>query len=538
MTHTLRKLSAGVALAVLGGLTAVAAVAAPAAAEASVTAPCPVTAPRPAPTGADVAAFLDAVVPDQLAAHGIPGAAVVVVAGGRQVFAGDDTYPGRPVTVAHLLTHTAGFDEDIVGMMTATPEHLPALGDHLAAHQPARVRPPGTLASYSNYGVALAGYLVEEVTGTPFPAYVRTHVTGPLGMTRTSFAQPLPPELAADLAVGHDADRRPIHGQYSLLSPAGGGAVTTAADLGRFMLAHLGGGTRDGARVLAEETVRLMHTRQFGHDDRLPGMAYGFIERHRNGHRLLTHAGDNLGFHGNLAMLPEQGAGIYVVYNGDGVDGGATLAGQRLVERFVDRFYPGRPASSEDAPDDGPRGRRRGGPGPVRRHLPFDPHQPPRLHQARHAVLRRDRHRRRRGSAHHLRVAVGRRPRTALAPGRAGAVRGGGRPGAAGVHGRRPGRGHGDGHLVRPHRRLRAAALVRHPGHTPAGGGRGAAGARGDGGGRPAGGSLARPRPAPLPRRGSGAGPRRAGGGRGWWRRSAGARPRCRWGSWPGWPRC
>lgn len=400
MMNTLRRITVGAALTV--GLVAPAA---PAAASTPTTPPAASTTPGVAPAAAELAAFFDTVVPAQLAEHGIPGAAVVVVAGGEQVFAGgygvadlatgepvdphttvffaastmklltatavmqqveagrldlhrdvnrylttfqiDDTYPGQPITPAHLLTHTAGFDENPVGIATAEPEELPSLADYLAAHQPSRVRPPGRLASYSNYGLALAGHLVEEVTGTPFAEYMREHVTEPLGMTRTTFAQPLPPEIEADLAVGHDADREPVAGQYSPLSPAGGGAVATVTDLGRFMLAHLRGGELDGARVLAAETVALMRTRQFGHDDRLPGMAYAFIERYRNGHRLLTHGGDSLGFHGNLAMLPEQGAGIYVVYNGDGVAGGAALAAERLVEQFVDRFYPGRPPASD-----------------------------------------------------------------------------------------------------------------------------------------------------------------------------------------------
>lgn len=354
------------------------------------------------PAAPDVAGFLDETIANQLTQHQIPGAAVVVVAGGRQVFARGygladleqqrpvvaestgffigstaklltatavmqqvaqgrldlhtdvneyltgfrirDTYPGRPVTLAHLLTHTAGFEEDIVGVASTDPAELPALGEYLAGHQPARVRPPGRLASYSNYGSALAGHLVERAAGMPFDAYLDEHLLRPLGMTGTSFTQPAPERIRSNLAHGYRTDaagQRPLRGQYSPMPPMGGGAVATAPDLGRFMLTQLQGGQLDGVRVLEEASVAQMQARQFGHDPRLPGLGYGFVEHYRNGQQLLTHPGDNNGFHGNLALLPEHGVGIYVVYNGEGVDDGAIVAAQRLVDGFVDRFYPG-----------------------------------------------------------------------------------------------------------------------------------------------------------------------------------------------------
>ncbi|MEU0056383.1 serine hydrolase domain-containing protein [Streptomyces sp. NPDC006334] len=248
-----------------------------------------------------------------------------------------DTYPGHPVTVRDLLTHTAGFDNNIIGRAATRPEDVRPLGESLAAHQPRRVRPPGEVASYDNYGVALAGYLVETVTGTPFATYLDRAVLRPLGMTRTSFAQPHPPAIAADLARGHRPEgghQRVQDGQYGDWSPTGAGAVTTAADMGRLLGALLDG----GGPVLNRRSADALMKRQFGNDDRLPGLGYILEERERDGMRMLVKDGDLPGFHGNLALLPDRDAAVYVVYDGDGENGVAAYAGQEVVDRFADHF--------------------------------------------------------------------------------------------------------------------------------------------------------------------------------------------------------
>ncbi|MFF9717764.1 serine hydrolase domain-containing protein [Streptomyces sp. NPDC014603] len=248
-----------------------------------------------------------------------------------------DTYPGHPVTVRDLLTHTAGFDNTIIGRAATRPEDVRPLGESLAAHQPRRVRPPGEVASYDNYGVALAGYLVESVTGTPFSDYLEQSVLRPLGMTRTSFAQPHSPAIAAGLARGHrpaGGGQRAQDGQYGDWSPTGAGAVTTAADMGRLLTALLDG----GGPVLTERSTAALMKRQFGNDERLPGLGYILEERVRDGQRMLVKDGDLPGFHGNLALLPDRDAAVYVVYNGDGENGSAAYAGQEVVDRFADHF--------------------------------------------------------------------------------------------------------------------------------------------------------------------------------------------------------
>ncbi|WBP87692.1 serine hydrolase domain-containing protein [Kitasatospora cathayae] len=358
------------------------------------------------PDPASVKRLFDEIVPKLLAEHKIPGAAVSVVAGGRQVFAGGygvsdvpnrkpvdpartaffmgsdakvftavavlqqvragkldlhadvnryltafkirDSYPGHPVTVENLLTHTGGFDDTFMGLAEAEPQHTGGLGAALAAHQPDRVRAPGVTAAYDNYGVALAGYLVEVVSGQPFDQYVAQHVLRPLGMDRTTFTQPHPAPIDADLAHGYRPDgdgQTETKGLYGPLTPTGAAAVTTVDDMGRLMLAQLNGGAIEGRSILDQEGDTLLLARHFGPDQRMPGMAYLLEQRDRNGRQLLVKDGDVPGFHSNLALLPAQGVGLYVTVNGDGEDATGGWTTQQVLNAFVDRFYPAAGAS-------------------------------------------------------------------------------------------------------------------------------------------------------------------------------------------------
>lgn len=112
----------------------------------------------------------------------------------------DDNFR-EPVTAAHLLTHTAGFDDRYIGIATRHQADRSPLPEYISARLPPRIRPPGELIAYSNHGYALAGLLVEEISGVPFETYVDEHLFRPLRMTRTGFE--LPARLEVDLAVGY-----------------------------------------------------------------------------------------------------------------------------------------------------------------------------------------------------------------------------------------------------------------------------------------------------------------------------------------------
>ncbi|MFO7584880.1 MAG: serine hydrolase [Anaerolineales bacterium] len=245
------------------------------------------------------------------------------------------TFP-QPITVAHLLTHTAGFDEWDIGAAAYSAEQVIPLCDYLAKRLPPRVRLPGEQFFYSNHGTALAGCLVEEISGQRFTEYVREHILIPLGMNHSSFGWP--PDLMANMATGYELrgdSLYPFPFYHRHYAPAGE-LKTTAIDITYFMLAHLQNGSYGDTQILQPETIALMHQQQYRHDDRLPGFTYGFFEDRINGHRLLMHGGDtNPTFSSLLLLLPDEKVGLFVAHNRAEWNLRPTL-----VAAFMERYFP------------------------------------------------------------------------------------------------------------------------------------------------------------------------------------------------------
>ena len=102
---------------------------------------------------------------------------------------------------ARLMTHTAGFEERDEAGGSPAPA-VPRSRAYVKSYVPARIFAPGTTPAYSNYGAALAGYIVQRVSGEPFDDYMERHIFGPLGMHHSTFREPLPATLAADMSKG------------------------------------------------------------------------------------------------------------------------------------------------------------------------------------------------------------------------------------------------------------------------------------------------------------------------------------------------
>lgn len=362
----------------------------------------PVSADAPSgPTDpAEMEAFLDEFIAGQLATHAIPGAAVAVVVDGELFFAKGygfihsrsstpvsadrtlfhigsvtklftwtavmqlveqgrldlhadvntyltdfqipATYP-EPITLYHLLTHTPGFEDQLSNLFRFSATDGLPLDEYVTHYLPARAMPPGQRIAYSNYGAALAGYIIQQVTGMPYEQYIEENILAPLDMRRSSIRQPVPAAWTADLALGHYQGMRgpvPLH-EYFPTAPTVG-LSATVTDMAHFMLMHLQDGRYGEARLLQETTAQAMHQQQFTNDPRLPGVTYGFAEWERNGQHLLWHGGSTGFFESMIMLLPEHNVGAFVVYNRKT----PAEPGREFRQAFLDHYYPAAPAAA------------------------------------------------------------------------------------------------------------------------------------------------------------------------------------------------
>ena len=260
------------------------------------------------------------------------------------------TYP-EPVTMKHILTHTAGFEDGSLGyLIVKDQDKLVSMREALAAHMPDRVNPPGAWSSYSNWGTALAGLIVEEISGMSFPEYIEKNIFEPLQMDHSTFREPLPEDLAPDMAVGYRQKNGLYEpGYFEFISDFGpaGALSSTATDMANFMIAHLQLGRFGDQRILEEATARQMHSRLHTADPRVPGMAYGFYESDVLGQHVIGHGGDTVFFHSDLALFPEHNVGLFVSYVAHG-----GLARGELVEAFVRRYFPYEEPVVPEPPED------------------------------------------------------------------------------------------------------------------------------------------------------------------------------------------
>ncbi|MFE4709943.1 serine hydrolase domain-containing protein [Paenibacillus sp. NPDC056722] len=251
-----------------------------------------------------------------------------------------DTYP-EPITMRHLMTHTAGFEEGGVGyQITTDPAKLPgSISETLEKHRLARVRAPGEMSSYSNYGTALAGLIVQDVSGMPYEDYVKKNIFDPLDMKYATVQEPLPEAFKPYAVVGYNSENgsfTPGTPTYEAgFRPAGSGTVS-AVDMAHFMIAHLQNGRYGDKQILSANTAGLMHATAYQFDKRMPGVTLGFAEKSINGLTLITHGGSDPMFNTELYLVPAKNIGIFLSYSG----GSGSESAEGLIQAFFNKYYP------------------------------------------------------------------------------------------------------------------------------------------------------------------------------------------------------
>jgi CubicO group peptidase (beta-lactamase class C family) len=240
----------------------------------------------------------------------------------------------QKVTPRRIVSHMAGLTvHGFAGYVAGAPlPTVPQILDGLppANSPPVRVTaPPGARESYSGGGFTVLQLLMQDVAGRPFRDLLNDLVLRPLSMTRSTLAQPLPPQLAEGAATGYQADGTPIVGRFHVYPElAAAGLWTTPSDLARFMLAIGRSYRGEVGSFFRRETATLMLTK-------IPdagGLGFGLSGEGRA--RRYRHNGGNAGFTCYAVAFTDTGRGVVLMTNSDGGD---TL--MREFARAIAREY-------------------------------------------------------------------------------------------------------------------------------------------------------------------------------------------------------
>ena len=232
----------------------------------------------------------------------------------------------RPVTLRHLLTHTGGLTvHGFPGYAAGLP--LPSVVAILDGATPSNTRPvrvdtlPGSLWRYSGGGYTILQKVLEDVTGKPFPTLLRELVLDPVGMTLSSYDQPLTPERQRYASRGHLSAGTPVEEGWHLYPEmAAAGLWTNATELARLALEVQAAWRGEAGRILSPDMARAMLTPGPGE------WGLGFTISQEGAPRF-AHGGSNHGFKAQFMAFREEGRGVVVMTNGD--------QGTRLAQEIV-----------------------------------------------------------------------------------------------------------------------------------------------------------------------------------------------------------
>ena len=240
----------------------------------------------------------------------------------------------KPVTMTQLMNHTAGFQECLYENSHAEEDDIRPLDETLLAMEPLQVYEPGTVTAYSNWGNALAAFVVQCISGEEYADYVHHHILEPLGMNRTavsgthndnSWAKQKREELQTYTINSEGREDYGSRVAYVELYPAG----AAISPLGDFLVFAKALADKNGTSLFRKpDTMKVFHSvTSFYGDSAYPKNCHGFWTMYY-GTRLIGHGGNTYGCSANLVIDPENESGIVVMAN----ESGETAFNYGLVE--------------------------------------------------------------------------------------------------------------------------------------------------------------------------------------------------------------
>ena len=235
--------------------------------------------------------------------------------------------PKHPVTFRHLLTHTSGLPGDFGPFPVWGDTVPPSLDDYLKKSLKV-TKPPLTSVTYSNMAFTLVAYLVQKFSGVPYKQYIQDHIFTPLEMTSTGF-EPRP-DMEERLSIPYVVDEKTGAQTATVRLKASvwpaGIVYGTVGNQANWLIANLNGGVYKGKRLISEQTMEQMFTRQYdqfkgtiegiwGNDT--AGFGLTWWTQVRDGDRYIAHSGSVPGYTAFLLGNRERKFGFAILTNGN-----------------------------------------------------------------------------------------------------------------------------------------------------------------------------------------------------------------------------
>ena len=242
----------------------------------------------------------------------------------------------RPVTPRMLTSHTSGLGDGFGFPGYDPKDSVPTVVQFLQGSKLSNVgvifmeRPPMTLMEYSGGGVTLMQQALSDARKKPFAGIMRDDVLRPIGMTRSTYEQPLPESFDRNAARAHSRDGKAMGAKWHVYpEQAAAGLWTTPTDLARFMIEVQRSALGQSNRVLSRATVQEMLS-PVGVGEYAVGFA---IQKIGQGW-YFAHGGSNWGFRATVIAHKVKGYGLAIMTNAD--QGGAVA---NELSRRIQRAY-------------------------------------------------------------------------------------------------------------------------------------------------------------------------------------------------------
>lgn len=248
-----------------------------------------------------------------------------------------ETY-AEPIRVKNLFTHTAGFEDRVIGLFAEHEADLKPYNQLLKEDMPARVREPGLVSSYSNHSLGIAGLIIENLSGLTWAEYVQQNILDPLGMDYATAYQPVPDALTENSSKGYVwQNGEYVEKPFEYIPLGAAGTLSASADaMMNFLSMQLNGGAVNGERVISAATLEQMQSKLYSVHPQLNSWMYGYADSNSHGVEAFGHDGATLRFFTLFMMIPDTNTGVFVSTNTSG--GGKVL--QAVMRGLLDRYQP------------------------------------------------------------------------------------------------------------------------------------------------------------------------------------------------------